>query len=255
MKKTIEKPIQSVERALGILEQFTLENKELGLSELANRTGLKRTTCFGLAETLLANGYLSFNEETSKYHLGIKLFQLGQVYAQGINLRDLARPYLLNLSEKYGQIVHLVIADKLDAIYIEKVGEQASFRIRSQVGTRALRYGAAVSKIVLANCYEQMGDGIFSEPFQQYTYHTIMNREEFLAELDRVRRQGYAEDNEELDIGLKCVAAPLYDYNHTLLGAISISGRTEAFQQNLPSIIADTKATAAQISKQVGAYR
>lgn len=255
MKKTIEKPIQSVERALNILEQFTLADKELGLSELANRTGLKRTTCFGLAETLLANGYLSFNEETSKYHLGIKLFQLGQIYAQGIDLRDLARPYLLSLSEKYGQIVHLLMADKLDAIYIEKVGEQASFRIRSQVGLRAARYSAACSKIVLADCYEQMGDAIFSEPFQKYTCHTIDNREDYIRELEKVRRQGYAEDNEELDMGLKCVAAPLYDYNHTLLGAISISGRAEAIQQQLPAIVADIKSTAAQISKQFGACR
>lgn len=252
MKKQIGKTIQSVDRALMILEQFSLSEKEIGLSDLANRTGLKKTTCYGLAETLLAKGYLGFNGLNNRYCLGLKTFEMGQVYSQGVELRDLAKPYIQSLSDKYVQTVHLVIPDDIDAVYIDKVGEHDSFRIRSRIGIRAERYCTAVSKILLSHLSDKRLDQILPERIKKYTDYTIDDPKAYREELRRVRQRGYALDKEEFEIGLICIAAPVYNYREKLIGAISMSGSAVEMIKNADQAIIDTKSAAANISKQTG---
>jgi DNA-binding IclR family transcriptional regulator len=252
MKKPIEKTIQSVDRALMILDQFSLSEKEIGLSDLANRIGLKRTTCYGLAETLLAKGYLGFNESTSRYRLGIKTFEIGQIYSQGVELRDIAKPHIQSLSDKYGQTVHLVIYDDCDAVYIDKVGEHDSFRIRSRIGMRAERYCTAVSKVILSHLSDTRLNQILSNRIKKYTDNTIDDPKTYREELRRIHRMGYAVDKEEFEIGLICIAAPVYNCGEKLIGAISMSGSTFEMIKNAEQAIIDTKSAAANISKLTG---
>lgn len=169
MKNNNTKIIQSVDRALTILEQFSIREKEIGLSDLSKRTGLKRTTCYGLAETLLAKGYLGFNEDNSKYRLGIKTLVLGQLFSESLDLRKIARSFIQKLADKYEQTVHLVIPDKLDAVYIDKVGEKETFRVRSTIGTTAERFCTGVSKILTASLNEEELNKAFSQPFKKFT--------------------------------------------------------------------------------------
>lgn len=252
MKKTIEKTIQSVDRALHILEQFSVSEKEIGLTDLSNRLDLKRTTCYGLAETLLAHGYLSFNEETSRYRLGLKVFQLGQVYSESVELRDLAKPFIQQLSDRFCQTVHLVVPDGMDAVYIDKVGETAEFRIRSRVGTRAERYCSAISKIVLSHLNENAVSEALSQPIRRYTARTLTEPNAYRCELAAVREKGYAVDDEELEQGLVCVAGPVYNHRRELVGAISMSGNAEFMHRNLGEIVMNVMETASSISNQIG---
>lgn len=252
MKNKNTKIIQSVDRAFNILEQFSIREKEIGLSDLSKRTGLKRTTCYGLAETLLALGYLGFNEENSKYRLGIKTLELGQIFSESLDLRKIARPFIQKLADKYEQTVHLVIPDKFDAVYIDKVGEKESFRVRSAIGTTAERFCTGVSKVLTASLSEEELNEAVSEPFKKFTDNTITDRELYREELKKVREHGFAVDNEELEIGLACVAAPVFDHRQKVIAAISMSGPTQLMKAHYDQVIEDIKDTARQISNQVG---
>lgn len=253
MKKTDNiKTIQSVERALTILEQFSYSEKEIGLSDLAKKVGLKRTTCYGLAETLLYRGYLGFNEENSKYRLGIKTFELGQIYSNSLDLVKIARPNLQRLSSKYGFVVHLVVPDFYDAVYIDKVGESESFRVRSGIGTTAERFCTALSKVICSTLSEEELASVLPGALKQYTDNTIIDLDLYRKELAEVRANGYAIDMEELEQGLVCVAAPLLNYNQKTEGAISMSGPKQSMINNLDQIIEDVVDTAKQISAHIG---
>ena len=246
------KTIQSVERSLTILEQFTFSEKEIGLSELARRTGLKRTTCYGLAETLHIRGYLDFNRENSKYRLGIKTFELGQIYSESLDLTRIAKPFLSELSGKYRQVVHLVVPDGFDAVYIDKVGESNSFRVRSSIGSTAKRFCTGVSKIVNAALSDDELEQALSLSINKYTENTIIEKDAYMDEIRKVRENGYAIDMEELEQGLACIAAPLTNYNKKTVGAISISGPTQLIGKYMENIVHDVRETAKQISKQLG---
>lgn len=252
MKKNNAKTIQSVDRALSILEQFSIRENEIGLSDLSKYTGLKRTTCYGLAETLLARGYLSFNEDNSKYRLGIKTLELGQLFSESLDLRKIARPFIQKLSDKYHQTVHLVIPDHYDAIYIDKVGENEVFRVRSRIGTAAERYCTGVSKVINASLSDSELEQALSQPFKKFTDNTITDADKYKEELKKVREQGYAQDMEELELGLICVAAPIYDHNREVIAAISMSGPNQLMCAKSEQVIQDVKDIARQISRQIG---
>ena len=251
MKNINKKTIQSVDRALSILEQFSISDKEIGLSELSKRTGLKRTTCYGLAETLLIREYLGFNEDNSKYRLGIKTLAIGQVFSESLDLRKIARPFIQKLADKYQQTLHLVIPNKFDAIYIDKVGENETFRVRSGIGTTAERFCTGVSKVLTSTLGDEELSLALSDPLKRFTANTIVDCDTYKEELKKVREQGYAQDNEELEIGLSCVAAPIYDHNHKVIAAISMSGPTQLMKSNSKPVIENIKDTANQITKQL----
>ncbi|WP_207724737.1 IclR family transcriptional regulator [Thermanaerosceptrum fracticalcis] len=114
--------IQSVERALAILEEFSVRERELGVTEIAKRVGLNKSTCFNLINTLLQKGYLEQNPDNGKYRLSLKIFQLGKIYEAGLELREIAKPFLQELVDKTGETVHLVIRDRREAVYYRKSG-------------------------------------------------------------------------------------------------------------------------------------
>ena len=252
MKRTTQKPIQSVDRALTILEQFSLNEKEFGLSELSKRTGLKPTTCYGLAETLLTHGYLAFNENTSSYRLGLKTFQLGQIYSKSIEIREIAHPLIMKLSDEFGQIAHLVVRDVINAVYVDKVGERDSFRIRSRVGMRAEDFCSAVSQTILTCLPEDELRKMLETPLKRFTANTITDPEEYLGSISNARENGYALDDECLEAGLCCVAAPVYDHNRRVVAAISMSGNSDFMHSRLDDVIKAVKACAAEVTTLLG---
>lgn len=246
------KTIQSVERALNILEQFTLTEKKLSLLELSKKTGLKRTTCYGLAETLLKNGYLNYEESTGKYSLGVSNYIVGQIYAQSMEIRAIIAPYLRKLAMKYETAVHLAVADGYDTIYIDKVGETETFRILSRVGKRAEIFAAAISKIVLAYQEETTIDELLSKPMPRYTANSITNPKEFRKILEEVRNTKIAIDNEELDIGLVCIATAIENNKGELIATISISGASEKMLKQTDVIKDDLLMAASEIKSTIG---
>lgn len=246
--------IRSVERAVKILLAFTFEEPVLSLAQLARKVGLNRTTTFRMARSLCAYGLLEQTRD-GNYCLGLKIFELGNIVAKQIDLRQIALPYLKELSERFEETAHLGILERNKVLYIEKVESPVHAVRCTDVGKVVDPYCTALGKCLLAGLKNEEIRALLPPKLAQRTPHTIDSIEKLLEEIERVRIQGYALDNEELEIGLKCVAAPLYDYQGKVAGAVSLSGPAHRFTpRRIEEMIAYLREISREISYRLG-YR
>jgi len=216
--------VQSVSRAIQIIRCFE-DNEELGVTEISKIIGLHKSTTFGLISTLEANKLLEKSESTGKYRLGLELFRLGTKVNS--TLRHIAIPYLERLVGMYQETVNLVVMDDLCVIYLEKVESTRSMRISTMVGGRLPLYCTAVGKAIMANLtFEELNGKLDRMEFKRYTDKTLYDKKSIIESLEKIRNAGYAEESEELEVGLSCVAAPIYNHFNIPFAAISLSGPT-----------------------------
>jgi len=228
MKTSDNNAIQSVSRAIQIIRCFE-NSEELGVTEISKIVGLHKSTAFGLISTLEINKLLEKNNSTGKYRLGLELFRLGTKVNS--TLRHIAMPYLEKLVKMYQETVNLVVRDNLSVIYLEKVESTRSMHISTSVGGRLPLHCTAVGKTIMAHLpYEELQSILNKAEFTKYTNNTLCNPESILESLEKARKNGYAEDNEELEIGLICIAAPIFNHFNSPAAAISLSG--PAFRMN-----------------------
>jgi IclR family KDG regulon transcriptional repressor len=245
--------IQSVGRAFAILEQFSQDERELGVTVIAQRVGLHKSTCFGLLYTLQEMGYIQQNPETGRYSLGLKIFELGQAYLEGQDLRQLANPYLRRLVEQTQETVHLVVLEGHRAVYIDKVEGTHAMTISSRIGQRAKMHCTGVGKALLAHMYENDISFVLSHELEKFTDNTIIDPENLREHLSGIRRAGYAIDDEEIEIGLRCVAAPIFNSHNQAFAAISMSGPSGRItRERLGELSKLVCGTAREISRQLG---
>lgn len=217
--------IQSVERAVQIIGLIAQSNNSCSLTVISQELSLNKSTVYGLISTLEAFQYVEQDSITGAYHLGIKLFELGQVYINHIDLRTIVHPYLNQLCERFGETAHLAILSDLEIVYMDKVNSPKSIGILSNIGGRNPSYCTGVGKVLLASLNEtELAKVISHLSFHKFTPHTIDNPDDLIASLKKIQLQGYAMDLEEIEIGLSCVAAPIKDHTGKSIAAISISG-------------------------------
>ncbi|MFL6559195.1 MAG: IclR family transcriptional regulator [Bacillus sp. (in: firmicutes)] len=216
--------IQSVERALKILDLFDEHKSELKITEISEKMGLHKSTVHSLLKTLQLYSYIDQNPEDGKYRLGLKLAERGNVVINNMDIRKTARKYLLDLSAKTGQTVHVGILDGREGVYIDKVeGEQSIIRY-SRIGRRLPLHSTAIGKVLLA--YQQPNEIELLLKDYQYQYqtaNTIINESFFRNEIEKVKQQGYAVDDQENEQGVRCAAVPIFNGKGQVLAAISIS--------------------------------
>ncbi len=247
--------IQSVERAMMILDTFALHNNELGVTEISNILGLKKSTIFGILATLEKYGFVQQNPVTEKYNLGLKLLELGMIMQDSMDIRNVASPLLQELVDQYKETVHLVIRDRDEVVYIDKIEGPSAINIRSRIGKRNPIHATGVGKCLLAYSDEHDIEKILSRELKQYTHNTITNPVKLRKELERIREKGYSIDNEEIEEGLRCIAAPIKDYRGKVISAISLSGPSIRITDDKKEIIAESvKNAALRISQRLG-YR
>ena len=216
------KTIQSVDRAIEILSCFD-QNEKLGVTEISKMTSLHKSTAFNLISTLEKAGLLSKDLASNKYQLGIELFRLGTLV--NYNLRKMCRPYLEKLVEEYSETVNLVAKNESLIIYLEKVESPHSMRISTNEGQKVPMYTTAAGKSILATFPEDEIEKIIQDiEYQKFTNYTISNSDELITHLKLVNENGYAEDIQEYELGLTCVAAAIRDYTGKANYAISVSG-------------------------------
>lgn len=222
MDNNSEKTIQSVDRAIKIIRCFdTFE--ELGITEISKLLNLHKSTTFGIVSTLSANGILEKNENTGKYKLGLELYRLGTKV--NLSLRGITLPYLERLVEMYEETANLVVLQDLSVVYLEKVESSHSMRISTSVGGRKPLYCTAVGKAILAFLPpDELERKLDKMKLVKFTDNTITSKEDLKKALNEIRKRGYAEDNEEMEIGLHCIAAPILNQYSYPIGAISVSG-------------------------------
>ncbi|WP_160725099.1 IclR family transcriptional regulator [Bacillus sp. USDA818B3_A] len=216
--------IQSVERALKILDLFDEYTPELKITEISEKMGLHKSTVHSLLKTLQEHSYIAQNPEDGKYRLGMKLAERGNFVVSNMDIRKIARKYLLDLSTKTGQTVHLGILEGKEGVYIDKVeGEQSIIRY-SRIGRRLPLHSTSIGKVLLAwQDPNEMQLLLKDYHYQFQTTNTILNEEMFLKELEKVKQQGYAVDDQENEQGVRCAAVPIFNGKGQVLAALSIS--------------------------------
>ena len=246
--------IQSVERALQILEYLSGPVSEAGITEIAAFMGLGKSTVYGLVNTLMQEGYLEQNPDNKRYRLGLKLFEMGCIVQERMDIREIARPYLKALSGHFRMTVHMAVYKDREVVYIDKMDAPDTRIVYSQVGKRAPMYCTGIGKAVLAELNLDDAEWILSsQELEALTPNTMTEKEEVLRALADIRKKGYSTDNEEVELGLKCVAAAIHDHQGKPVAAISISSSAvKMTEEKMEEAASQIKRAAAEISKKLG---
>ncbi|WP_026699607.1 IclR family transcriptional regulator [Salibacterium aidingense] len=246
--------IQSVERALQILDLFDEHETELKITDISERMHLHKSTVHSLLKTLEKYQYIEQGEESGKYSLGMKLFERGNYVIRSRDIRAVAQDFLYDLSKNTDQTVHLVIQDGQEGVYIDKVESTSATILYSRIGRRIPLHCSGVGKALIAfQPDEEIASVLKDYDFIQHTAHTITGKDAFWKEIEKVREQGYAEDLEENEPGVRCAAIPIRDHTGRVTAAASISTlimRTS--EEEMARYIELLKETGMELSKKLG---
>lgn len=216
--------IKSLDRALNILELIVQSENGLGVTEISRKLDIHKSTVYRLLDTLKFRGYLEKNEDNHKYRTGMKLFELGSKAINDIDSRIRVRPYLEELMKKTKETVHLGILDFGEIIYLDKVESTETIRMYSQVGKRAPVHSTSLGKTIMAHLPRQKVLEILNEKdLIAKTENTITDLDKFLVHLEKVRKQGYAVDDEEQEKDMRCIAGPIFNHKGDIIASFSIS--------------------------------
>ncbi|CAH0343834.1 IclR family transcriptional regulator [Bacillus sp. CECT 9360] len=246
--------IQSVERALKILDLFDERSRELTITEISKRMDLHKSTVHSLLKTLQSHRYILQNEENGKYMLGLKLFERGNFVVSNLDLRTVARKHLEMLSDTTNLTVHLVILDGQYGVYIDKVEGSGVTVVYSRIGRRVPIHTSAVGKsLVVDKSNDEIKKLMTGYQFTKLTEKSISSQEEFMLEVENVRRRGYSLDNEENEPGIVCVAVPVKDYSGKVIAAVSMSTPVaKATSEKLEEFVNLLKVCTFNISEELG---
>ena len=220
--------INSVAKALSVLEIIGKSEKELTLTEIARILDMHKSTVFRLLSTLENNGFITRDNISGKYKLGLKILQLAGELLENIDLRKIARPVLERLVEDCNETVHLVVLDKNYIIYIDKVESCNTIRLYSRIGVQGFAHSTSAGKVMLAFLPERrLKNLILEAELPKRTPNTIIDYEVLMEHLAMVRKKGYAVDDIENEAGVRCVAAPVRNHLGQVVAAVSIAGPSE----------------------------
>ncbi len=217
-------PIQVSERIFNTIECLA-QNGAMGLQELSSKLGLNKSTVHRILNSLICMDYVRQDQESLKYNLSFKICGLSHQILEKNSIIDIAHPYIKELSTASGETVHLVQIDDINATYIDKVeASQNSIRMISMVGKSIPLYCSGVGKAMLADMPNEKIESIWHRSsIHKLTEHTITKYADFIQLIEDIRKKGYAIDNEENEIGVRCIAVALKGYDGKSTHAISIS--------------------------------
>jgi DNA-binding IclR family transcriptional regulator len=221
--------VKSLYKALKLLDCFTYEVPERGISELAELNGMLKSTVHNIVTTFEKCGFLEKNAENSKYRLGIKLLQLNNTLYMTNDLRKIARPYIEKISEYCNESVYFGIPSEHEVIYLDAVYPSGITAGRSIIGVKAPLYCTGIGKAILAYLPADEIEQVINSGLSPFTQNTIIQHDKLLYELDGIRKRGYSIDNMEHEYGIKCVAVPVRNIRDKVVAAISVSGPSLRF--------------------------
>ncbi len=220
-----EPGVQSIVRALDILELLSMSGESLGVSEIARQLGLNKSTTHRILGILLERGYVDRSGRDARYRAGLRMVDLASVRLHELELKAEAYPVLSDLNRRTGFSAHMAILDGNQAVYIEKIDSPSRLRLYSQIGRRIPLHCTALGKVLLAGLPDRVLEPLLSRlVLSACTHRSRTTAEDLRAELDQVRRLGWATDDEEHEQAVRCVAAPVRDYRNRVVAAVSLSG-------------------------------
>jgi IclR family KDG regulon transcriptional repressor len=215
--------IQSVSHSLDVLEQFSGDAEELGVTELSKRLKLHKNNVFRLLATLESRGYIEQNRATENYRLGIRCLQLGQSYVQHMGLLRQARPIMAELVRQARETTYLAVLRRMAVVPVEVIEADRPVRIVSQLGEALPLHCTAAGKAYLAFAPEDDLRGLLPDALPRFTDRTLTDRQALGQQLRAVAASGYAVDLGEHVEEIRAVAAPVRDYARSVVGAIAIA--------------------------------
>ena len=247
--------IKVLQKAFRLLELFHDKVEELSATEITEKLQYNKTTVFRIISNLEEEGYLEKNPETGKYRLGMKLFFLGSLVKPYRHLKSTAKPLLRSLNQQTGETVHLAVLHKNQALYLDKIESNHTVRVVvSQVGQKLPAHCSGVGKVLLAFLPEDnVKQAVEETGLPAFTQNTITTWNQLRLELETVREQGFAQDNEEIEMGLKCVAAPVF-LDNQVVAALSVSVPKDRFEKTPHDITRIVVQTANELSGGVAGF-
>jgi DNA-binding IclR family transcriptional regulator len=247
----------AVDRALAILEEVARSKRGLRLPEIALRLGLPKSSAHSLLVALERQGYLQRNETTRRYMFGPKVFLLANLALNGTTLRQVAYPALRNLMQRTDLMVHMAVLDRDQAVLVEQLGPPLTLAPMNWLGKRLDLHCTALGKVLAAyqpqNCWKRL---ITEHTLTKHNDNTICSPKRFLNELGLTNERGFAVDNEELDLNIRCLSAPVFDSSREAVAAVSVSGSTsEIHDGNTDELVRLLTAAANCITQELGAQR
>lgn len=241
-------------RLFQIIEFLASAEDWVSLRTMARDLHINAASAYRGLNTLKRLGYVRQHRQDSTYQLTLKIAWVSAQVLEHVQLRQIAHPFLQHLTSITNETTHLAVLEGTEFVYIDKVDNTQAVRMRSRVGQRGLLHSTAAGKSLLAFMPGTDVEAILRRlKFQQLTEHTITDATEFRRQLERIRRQGYAIDDEENEIGIRCIGSPIYDHAGSLTGALSISGWTITMtRERMPQLAPELLATCGRISEELG---
>ncbi|MCS7232702.1 MAG: IclR family transcriptional regulator [Synergistetes bacterium] len=245
--------MNTLRRAIEILDYLISSPGDVSVSDVARKFKMSVSNAYKYLKVFEEYGFVT-RKRDKRYVPGYKLAEYGSMVLRKIDLREIAHPYLVDVMSKTAQTVHLVLKDGFDGVYIDKVEGVNSIPMVSRVGMKIQLYSSASGKAILAYLPEKELEEYLSKVnLERKTPNTITDPLRLKEELKRIRERGFSIDNEENEIGIKCVGVPIFDHNGYPIAGMSISGASQKLTGEVIEICASAlKKAAEEISKKLG---
>ncbi|MCL6478619.1 MAG: IclR family transcriptional regulator [Peptococcaceae bacterium] len=252
---SLENPVQSVERALAILDALGRKPQGYGCTELGQLLGLHKSTVYRIISTLQAYGFADKDPQTDRYKLGTKIMYLGLEALNSLDFRKVAIPYMQELAQISRETIQLAVLDGNEVLIVEQVLSPEAITVN--LGLRSQIHCTATGKVLLAYLPTDNAINILkSQEIHQYTINTITEINQMISHLEKVRSQGFAINAEEMVEGVRAIAVPVYNHNGTVIAALSITGPSSRLSlERIYRLVTVLKETSASISMQLGYHR
>jgi DNA-binding IclR family transcriptional regulator len=249
--------LPSVDRTIRVLEFIAQCKRGCSVSEISRSLALPKSSTFLVLATLVDRGYLKKSAETDRYYFGINLVKLSRKVLANLDLRDIARPFINSLMKKTGLVVHLAVLAETEAVLVDRASPRGSFVGADWIG-RALDINCSgVGKALVAFLPEdQFNQLIGAKRLAKHNENTIVTLRGLKRDLALVRERGYALDDEEDELGLRCIGTPIFDVEHKTVAAVSVAGTVDDIPLDRVQALAVTlRQTADEISRRFQSVR
>ena len=256
MGTKLSKRNQSVEKTMKLVEIMASHNVPMKLQDISIEADIPASTVLRMLNTLLEMGYVNQNKDTLRYSLSLKFAYIGELVKRQVNITQIVHPKLIDLSNAVGECCCLAVEDDSEILYLDFFSNQANniLTTTQRIGKRAPMYCTGIGKLLLTNyTEEELAAYVKNTQLIPYTSNTLTSLVQISIELEKVKEQGYAIDDEECDQGAKCIAAPIYDYSGKVVAGISVTAPSVRFkQERVDAILPVLLRIAGEISTTLG---
>ena len=230
----------AVERAMAMLEYLDGSRRGLNISEISRKLGIPKSSAHVIVVTLERLGYVQKREDSLHYTLGLKAYGLGQGMLRGLSIAELAMPHMRALADRWRRPVHLAVPDGDQGVYIQKAEAPGLIQFDTYVGRRMDLHCTGVGKVLLAWGPPDILERLVAKPtYIRHTKNTIANSKALAKEVAAVRTQGWAIDDEEEELGVRCVAVPVFSAPGRFVAGLSVTGTTGQIPLDEVEVVAE----------------